>query len=897
MKEDVFHSWLTHDSWVGLSCRTGWKIFLNNFPKEHHQHAIQLLSIIDAPGTLLGLDQALNSISYIFSDLSKSSKYKDQINDRWLPLIADIRNVFEGGIDTEYSEYKQTYAKGILTKNPLYSCLLEFNGDQSNYSRYIAFPIIWLLLNLLNSTPQERKKHYPISKEIRRPRSKPIQPKIEGLNAFDGGSIILQAYKFFCDVDNEDSEKPKTYNTQITKEKVSSYIASLGKFKLSNAKFIIKNGVSNDEQQSSRSHSSGKPFGSKIIGRDNQVSISLNSQNKVPTEMNSDELGNFSLESFINCSVLMQKEPWNQNLDPQDFALNTVIKIPIEGINRSRRKIEQNANYRDAESDRAKRKVNAKYLADSVIRSNQRFLTNTSIMDDFTLEVLIKEITRWSEQSNPDIIQNRLEIHPVIASTVLASCLFTGSSLEDVVKKTNAKSLDNSSQGYFLNKNKDAGFWILESPLAGMIKQNYSNNYTESVNYIYRLPIPKWLTTLITTSENIRKQYFEYSETENNELKSVKGVSQLGFLWTIEDYQKTYGDFFKKIRQKYPGIEINLSHVENYLLNSSLQSLDWVYSAYFTGKNTLFSHTQLYYSRLSEDEIHSKYAQFWEGKLLHVSYESIELQALLEFPKIKTNRFVGSAFVPKLSFLKALVVQLQQNLISAPIKSMQDVFNYHQTYTIYTMFFLSYATGYRGVHEILPSWRLISDDQKWLAISDKDDQDSTHTRITFLAQPIRKHLALYLDHINRLLSKVLLLDYALYELMVDQIRDAENKLEYRNKVDRFVNDKDVDVVFFHINVKKRSFEPLSLNYFFSQLHSEQNILIPANGGRHLIRTTALNRGIPCDLLDAFLGHSIYGNEPHSPYSSLNLSEIEHAFEPMITDLLNEINLKPIKSKL
>jgi hypothetical protein len=231
------------------------------------------------------------------------------------------------------------------------------------------------------------------------------------------------------------------------------------------------------------------------------------------------------------------------------------------------------------------------------------------------------------------------------------------------------------------------------------------------------------------------------------------------------------------------------------------------------------------------------------------------------------------------------------------VETIDDIIQYHLIYTIYTMVFLSYATGYRGVHTLVPSWRLFSEDGKWLAISDKDNQDSTHTRLTFLSPIIREHLCRYRQHLDALLEKILLLDFDLYTVLLDTLRDWQLKLCYRSASERFVFDDSLQGAFFGIDVGKKQIKEISLNYFFDNLKKEQHIELPANGGRHLLRTTAIDANIPVDILDAFLGHFIYGKEPHSDYSVLAISEIEINMEPFLEQHLKSLSFKPLSSRL
>ena len=639
-----------------------------------------------------------------------------------------------------------------------------------------------------------------------------------------------------------------------------------------------------------------KPFGSVVIGRNNLVSAAQRGFEDIPTDAYSEDLGAFKLEGFVNNAIFNIKENSLKVIDPIDHQLSCMIDIPINGITRSKPKPKTRTAKQELELDSAKRKVNASFLGDSAIRANQHFITNTLTMDDYTLEVLIIELENWS-QSEFNLKNTKDGIHPVIAVTVLATSLFYGMPIEDIINKVQKLALKKDSDGYFISEkeNSTSGHWLFQTPLAELVMNNHTFDDTEPVENTYRLPIPNWLTQKIIQTKSIKQKYVDLGLIEK---KLEKVIKQLGFVWTVSNFKKEYELFFVNIRKKYPGIELNLNLVEHYLQNASLHDYDVIFSAYFTNKRTLFSHTQLFYTRIQEKRIYSKFAEFWDARFFNIGQTHPELSHLHNWPSLNDERYVGSALVPKKTVVKKIVTELQRSLKQTQkTLSINEILQYHLNYSIYTMIFLSYATGYRGVHTLLPSWRLISDDNKWLAISDKDDQDATHTRLTYLSPIISEHLKHYQRHLNAFLNKVLLISFEIHQKLIDTLRDWKFKLDYRSSAERFVLDDSLQGAFFNIDIDKPSIKQISLNYFFDYLKKEKHIELPANGGRHLIRTEALNEGIPSDLIDAFLGHFIYGNEPHSAYSALANPEIETGMQSFLQNHLKSMGFKPLKSRL
>jgi hypothetical protein len=854
----------------------GWKPVFETLEVDRHLFWAELFKRLDAPDNLHGLRSVLYSIEWMAKDLKTIFKSDGTTFQQIITDIEHLRKSFDSQQDTLYAIYDSNDFYGILTKHPIYSLLMSAKGDQTHFTQFALYPVSWLLVFLANPIIDSGRL-YTINKEFRRIASE-LSLSVKGTDEFSGESKINDALN---EILNTNKETPSEYNKFFEDWGLKAVLK------------IIRQ-ITVESHHRLGTGYGGKVFGAKVIGLNNQVAAIQGKYKNIPTQGYSEDIGEFQLKSFVNNSIFQHKEPSLKVIEPLDHALTTMIEVPTSGLTRRKPRRKTKTAKPEAELDTVKRKVNAKYLGDTVIRENQHFITSTSILDDYTLEILIVELQHWY-QSPFDLQNTKQGIHPTIAVAVLATCLFYGKPLEQTIRAVRKRALNNVD-GYFISETKEGcyGHWLLEPPLAGLVKNNTTYEHTEEVDSSYRIPMPLWLTQVLLRAENIRQEYTDLDLIDKNHEKTLK---QLGFVWTVEEFSNAYEAFFSQVRKKYPGIELNLRLVEQYLQNASFVDYDVIFSAYFTNKRTIFSHTQLFYSRIEEKGIYSKFAEFWDARLFELSLNNSELSKLNEWPKLKDSRYIGSALVPKKTAVEKIVTDLQTHLKQQEISSLTDIIHYHQTYTLYTMVFLSYSTGYRGVHDLLPSWRLLSGDGKWLAISDKDDQDASHTRLCFLAPLIRKHLQNYQNHLDAILSKILLIDFGLYEQLINAFRDWKLKLDYRNTSERFSKDETIQGVFFGIDIEKQSIQAMSLNYFFDDLNTRQHIELPANGGRHLIRTEGLAEGIPCDLLDAFLGHFIYGKEPHSVYSALAIHEIELGMKDFLEQHLKSLGFKAIQSKL
>lgn len=866
---------------------TGWKPLFQTMPVDKHVTLCEFLNHFDTPDNFQGLKSVLNSAEFIAKDLAKAKGQDFEVLNESSFIDLMKLNFEELSVEC-YRRYSQSNGYGIHTKNPLYVILLILNGDRSDFSQYVAYPVAALLLKqadlVLNRSPI-----YTLTKQLRRL----ILDNPSHLNGFDElstASIIESVFIILM--------APRDEMVGLG-SKGHEYVSMLKDLQLESAVSLIrKTYVSSG---GGGKGGGGKPKGAVIIGGNNQVSISRQPNLGGYSVIEGADVGEFRLEQYVNQDIFNLKGEALKLIEVQDHVLNISVTLPLENIVRATKRRLTRTENPSSELDVAKRKINAKYLADATIRANQRLLTNTSLLDEFTLEVLLIGINDWA-QPKADIssyIDQRDKVHPTIASAVLATCLFRGMALEEVLSLKRLKGKTLTSKHYVLKESRSGldttGYWIEKVPLASMVNNNNSFNGTEKVATEYRLPMPKWLSQLILNAEKVREQYKQDSFVTSNEFKA--SFKKFGFVWTVSDFKLAFDRFFKRLRKANKGIEVNLKKVETYLLNASLHDYDATYSAYFTGNKTPHSQTKLFYTRLKEAEIQSKYVEFWEQRLIGLVGHNIDFQSLGEWLRIKTEEFVGSALVPRADVVKQINRAFFEQFKVNELSTSAELFKYHLQYSLYTLFFFSYATGYRGVHNILPNWRLISDDLKWVSISDKDDLDSSHARISYLSSMMRKQLANYFSHLKMVLGRLVAVDFDLYKLLIDAFRDWDQTLTYRKEGDRFVFDELTTPVFFNVNLEKRRVEPISLNYFLTQLHHKERVGLPANGGRHFLRTTALSESIPSDILDAFLGHFIYGHEPHSVYSGLNLSSLEYYFEPMMQRHLSHLGFKAVPSKL
>ena len=96
---------------------------------------------------------------------------------------------------------------------------------------------------------------------------------------------------------------------------------------------------------------------------------------------------------------------------------------------------------------------------------------------------------------------------------------------------------------------------------------------------------------------------------------------------------------------------------------------------------------------------------------------------------------------------------------------------------------------------------------------------------------------------------------------------------------------------------KKTIEPLTPSWITQQFEHHLGAKIPANFHRAFLRTSLLERGVPAEIVDAFLGHSNVGESPFGLFSSFDYGQALTTLTSAIRTLASELGLVPVESRL
>lgn len=332
-------------------------------------------------------------------------------------------------------------------------------------------------------------------------------------------------------------------------------------------------------------------------------------------------------------------------------------------------------------------------------------------------------------------------------------------------------------------------------------------------------------------------------------------------------YESVLRNIFKDSNNS--GLRINHHYLSRDLGLRLLATGDSIDAMMLTGNEYYSSRTQRHYTTPSFRHLTNTYSKVVIPLLNKIRAEKYtdrnDLKPLAEI-KINADEGAGAVNCPTITEVNNVI-----NRIACKIKKSNTHSDYHKYYTMYVTFVILYSTGYRAVKDINMEEKLRDPETEFAWISDKDNKDGYHTRRIFLSKTLEKQLKDYDEYRKIIIST--------WEIQFPKvILPNTDTLPYLFLID-----------------DKNKIVPISPSSMDGPLEKLEYPL-PLNSNRRLLRTELLERGCPIDVLNTFMGHWSYGQEPHSPYSCLSPRYQKSQLKKYLIPLLDEIGLKVIHHK-
>ncbi|WP_127557118.1 site-specific integrase [Saccharospirillum alexandrii] len=485
---------------------------------------------------------------------------------------------------------------------------------------------------------------------------------------------------------------------------------------------------------------------------------------------------------------------------------------------------------------------NRRNIAAALQRTNQSLSTDWNRLNQFDIAMLINSIlpdeSLSSEERNADacllILLSLLTGRP--HTEILITRLYT--STEAVPESLSTTPIALCPSG---------GFWQGQAALPNRERQlnpQWETNLTPTTGQV-RLPMPQVIKQALEKFHSGRSGYlFKQSEHQN--------ISELAkSLLTDLNYEHGTRLTMTRIRQ-------TLFHA---LSNGGGDSVD---AMFITGQKPSNGHHAgaYYYSP--------------KNTFLAERYKTVVNEILRETdadPNCTVFRpdasvTIGSPLSPRTDRLPLLVSDLKLNIKRSKkeIGSVKGLYDLHNAYTLYTVFLISFATGYRAVVSPMSRDSDLNRESGVIVIADKIGNDLNHARIVPVPDAVLVQLEHYEKHRGRM--RTILNLYHSIDIPIQRLFFVAKK----NKT--------------LISVPVR---PEQIAKYASEFFD-----LPININRHFLRGALKEMGVHGEIVDAYLGHWNIGQEPVSKYSTFRPTEYKGTLLPALNLLMSKIGFTPLR---
>jgi len=248
----------------------------------------------------------------------------------------------------------------------------------------------------------------------------------------------------------------------------------------------------------------------------------------------------------------------------------------------------------------------------------------------------------------------------------------------------------------------------------------------------------------------------------------------------------------------------------------------------------------------------------------------------IEGPLPDQSGYVGARLTPRREAVQKLVHELKDKI---SLFRGDDDIKFHNAYTAYCVLMLDYATASRAVAR---KYFLESDmdlDSNLMLAWDKNAGDSINSRVAYLPDVCINQIKAYRKHREIIIKRIA----GLPASKSDALKNSENqnpKSYFKHSLRKHV-DSGFGQFFFLDN--KGSPQQLHPKRIREQL--EEIFHLPPNVNRHNFRFYMCTENILGEIMDAYLGHSIWGEEAYGRFSTLSLTEVIDQVKPQIEKIM------------
>lgn len=271
-------------------------------------------------------------------------------------------------------------------------------------------------------------------------------------------------------------------------------------------------------------------------------------------------------------------------------------------------------------------------------------------------------------------------------------------------------------------------------------------------------------------------------------------------------------------------------------------SHDVVAASMLSGMPCLSAYTPLYYSQYSVNYLRGLYCRSVQQVLTQV-YACVGLVApIYEVPEVRSGS-VGARNCLQLEMVRLNLDALLQVLRKRPRESLNQLVHWHNCLTLWCVQMLMMATGCRAIRNPLKRLAEFDGASGCGALGDKGIDDGHMSRLVVLPGQLRQQLQAYESHCAAI-------QVFLKPQLSEQVAPSGGFCLRRSDEGHLLYEE----------VRPRTLSAVMRQVDGFTPH-------PVNGFRKLVRTELAERGCPPEVLAAYMGHWLSGEEPQDAYSS------------------------------
>lgn len=315
-----------------------------------------------------------------------------------------------------------------------------------------------------------------------------------------------------------------------------------------------------------------------------------------------------------------------------------------------------------------------------------------------------------------------------------------------------------------------------------------------------------------------------------------------------------------------------LTKVRNYLFHQIVSDIhDVAAASMLSGVRVPSAQTPGYYLQLDANHLRRIYI----GSLGHV-LQQVYACAGLEYepPEVALVQHgsVGASHCLLPETIMANSKVLSAALRKKPTGRLSDMLDWHNNYTLWVVQIFMLSTGCRAIRNPLLYVNEFDPVLGVGAMSDKDSDDRHMSRLVYMPPVLRRQLDHYFQHcaaITRIMTGYLPPDYGGKWARGFFLTVSES------------------------GVRRIEVRPTSIRQQMEQVAGY--ISHPINAYRKFIRTELAERGCSAEVLAAFMGHWLRGEEPQDEYSSFCPSDYAQVLGAWIAQLFSELGWYALRS--